>query len=68
MDRGPLDRRRPRLFLAVALAVVVVVGTSGASHWRPGSRDLDALGLALALVPPLVVATLPRRADDHPLL
>lgn len=61
MDRGPLDRRRPRLFVAVALAVVVAVGTTGASRWQPDARELDALGLALALVPPLVVATLPRR-------
>ncbi|MFE5341892.1 sensor histidine kinase [Isoptericola sp. NPDC056578] len=61
MDRGPLDRRRPRLFLAVALAVVVTVGTFGASHWQPGARDVDALGLLLALVGPVVLLTLPRR-------
>jgi signal transduction histidine kinase len=61
MDRGPLDRRRPRVLLAAATAVVVVVGTAGASHWQQAARDLDAPGLALALVPPLVVATLPRR-------
>ncbi|MFE5294756.1 sensor histidine kinase [Isoptericola sp. NPDC056618] len=61
MDRGPLDRWRPRLFLAVALAVVVTVGTFGASHWQPGARDVDALGLLLALVGPVVLLTLPRR-------
>ncbi len=59
--RGPLDRRRPRLFLATALAVVVTVGTLGASHWRPGERPLDVLGLGLALASPVVVAALVRR-------
>lgn len=61
MERGPLDRRRPRLFLAVALAAVVAGGTFGASHWQPGARQLDLLGVALALVSPVVVALLPRR-------
>ncbi|MFB7799353.1 sensor histidine kinase [Isoptericola sp. NPDC056134] len=61
MDRGPLDRWRPRLFLAVAMAVVVTVGTFGASHWQPGARDVDALGLLLALVGPVVLLALPRR-------
>jgi len=61
MDRGPLDRWRPRLFLALALAVVVTFGTLGASHWQPGARDIDALGLLLALVGPLVLLALPRR-------
>ncbi|MFC7878648.1 sensor histidine kinase [Isoptericola sp. NPDC057391] len=61
MDRGPLDRWRPRLFLAVALAVVVTFGTLGASHWQAGARDIDALGLGLALVGPVVLLTLPRR-------
>lgn len=61
MDRGPLDRWRPRLFLAVALAVVVTFGTLGASHWQPGARDVDALGLLLALVGPVVLLALPRR-------
>ncbi|GAB6938628.1 hypothetical protein JCM11754A_21550 [Isoptericola variabilis] len=61
MDRGPLDRWRPRLFLAVALAVVATFGTLGASHWQPGARDIDALGLGLALVGPVVLLALPRR-------
>jgi len=61
MDRGPLDRWRPRLFLAAALAVVVTFGTLGASHWQPGARDVDALGLLLALVGPVVLVALPRR-------
>jgi len=61
MDRGPLDRWRPRLFLATTLAVVVTFGTLGASHWQPGARDVDALGLLLALVGPVVLLTLPRR-------
>lgn len=61
MDRGPLDRWRPRLFLAVALAVVVTFGTLGASHWQAGARDVDAVGLGLALVGPVVLLALPRR-------
>ena len=61
MERGPLDRRRPRLILAVALAAVVAVGTFGAAHWQTAARPLDALGIALALVSPAVVALLPRR-------
>ncbi|WP_402461945.1 sensor histidine kinase [Isoptericola aurantiacus] len=60
-DRGPLDRRRPRIFLAVALGVVVTVGTVGASHWRPGDRPLDVLGVGLVLVSPVAVAALARR-------
>ncbi|MEL7975485.1 histidine kinase [Isoptericola sp. F-RaC21] len=61
MDRGPLDRWRPRLFLAATLAVVVTFGTLGASHWQPGARPVDALGLLLALVGPVVLLALPRR-------
>ncbi|CAM3684043.1 hypothetical protein GCM10007368_30170 [Isoptericola cucumis] len=60
MDLGPLDRWRPRVFLGVALAVVVLVGTVGASHWQAGARDLDLLGLALALVGPALVVLRPR--------
>ncbi|MCA5892698.1 sensor histidine kinase [Isoptericola sp. NEAU-Y5] len=59
-DAGPLDRRRPRVFLGVALAVAVVVGTIGASHWQVGARPLDALGLALALAGPTLVVLNPR--------
>jgi signal transduction histidine kinase len=57
-DRGPLDRLRPRLFLAAALAVFAVGGTFGASHGQPGARALDPLAVALVLVGPVVVATL----------
>ncbi|WP_166845615.1 sensor histidine kinase [Isoptericola sp. BMS4] len=57
---GPLDRWRPRLFLALTLAVVVVIGTLGASRWQHGDHELDLLGIALALVAPVVVAVLPR--------
>ncbi|SKC47995.1 sensor histidine kinase [Krasilnikoviella flava] len=64
MDRGPLDRWRPRLFLATTLAVVVTFGTLGASHWQPGTRAVDALGLLLALVGPVVLLALPR----HPVV
>ncbi|MGW6264863.1 sensor histidine kinase [Cellulosimicrobium funkei] len=57
---GPLDRRRPRAFLAVVLAVVAVVGTAGATHGQPGARPLDAAALALLLVPPLALVLLVR--------
>jgi signal transduction histidine kinase len=55
---GPLDRRRPRAFLAVVLAVVSVVGTVGAAHGQPGARPLDVVALALLLVSPLVLVLL----------
>ncbi|MFJ4109316.1 sensor histidine kinase [Oerskovia enterophila] len=58
---GPFDRRRPRLFLAIVTALVAVVGTLGAAHGQPDAEPLDALALALALVSPLVLATIPRR-------
>lgn len=57
---GPLDRRRPRAFLAVVLAVVTVVGSVGATHGQPGARPLDAAALALLLVPPLALVLLVR--------
>jgi signal transduction histidine kinase len=58
---GPFDHRRPRLFLAVVTAVVAMVGTLGAAHGQPDARPLDPLALALLLVPPAVLATIPRR-------
>ncbi|MFE4463994.1 sensor histidine kinase [Oerskovia sp. NPDC056781] len=58
---GPFDHRRPRLFLAIVTALVAVVGTLGAAHGQPGARPLDPLALALLLVPPAVLATIPRR-------
>ncbi|WP_336706896.1 sensor histidine kinase [Oerskovia sp. USHLN155] len=58
---GPFDHRRPRLFLAIVTALVAVVGTLGAAHGQPDARPLDPLALALLLVPPAVLATIPRR-------
>ncbi|MFD4991043.1 sensor histidine kinase [Cellulosimicrobium cellulans] len=55
---GPLDRRRPRAFLAVVLAVVSVLGSVGATHGQPGARPLDLVGVALLLVSPLVLVLL----------
>ncbi|WP_455603314.1 hypothetical protein, partial [Cellulosimicrobium funkei] len=57
---GPLDRRRPRAFLAVVRAVGAGVGTAGATHGQPGARPLDAAALALLLVPPLALVLLVR--------
>ncbi|QDW61546.1 sensor histidine kinase [Oerskovia sp. KBS0722] len=58
---GPFDHRRPRLFLAIVTALVAVVGTLGAAHGQPDARPLDPLAVALLLVPPVVLATIPRR-------
>ena len=60
---GPLDRRRPRVFLAVVLAVVSLVGTVGATHGQPSARPLDLAAVGLLLVSPLVLVLLvPRPA------
>ncbi|WP_284293005.1 sensor histidine kinase [Luteimicrobium album] len=59
---GPLDRRRPRLFLAIALAFVAFVGTLGASHrFAHDARALDVGAVLLLAVAPLVVAFSLRR-------
>ncbi|WP_454728320.1 sensor histidine kinase [Cellulosimicrobium protaetiae] len=55
---GPLDRRRPRAFLAVVLAVVSVAGSVGATHGQPGARPLDLAAVALLLVSPLALVLL----------
>ncbi|MDF9875959.1 sensor histidine kinase [Cellulosimicrobium cellulans] len=55
---GPLDRRRPRAFLAVVLAVVSVLGSVGATHGQPGARPLDLAAIALLLVSPLALVLL----------
>ncbi|MFF2268535.1 sensor histidine kinase [Cellulosimicrobium cellulans] len=55
---GPLDRRRPRAFLAVVLAVVSVAGSAGATHGQPGARPLDLAAVALLLVSPLALVLL----------
>lgn len=55
---GPLDRRRPRAFLAVVLAVVSVLGSAGATHGQPGARPLDLVAVALLLVSPLALVIL----------
>ena len=62
---GPLDRRRPRLFFAIALGFVALVGTFGAAH-RFGhvphtARPVDVGAVLLLLVAPLVVALALRR-------
>ncbi|MFC8733697.1 sensor histidine kinase [Luteimicrobium sp. NPDC057192] len=59
---GPLDRRRPRVFFAILLAFVAVVGTVGASHRFPhGARALDLGAFLLLAVAPLVVGFALRR-------
>jgi len=59
---GPLDRRRPRVFLAIALGFLAVVGTVGGSHRFPHeARPLDAGAFLLLLVAPLVVGLALRR-------
>jgi len=55
---GPLDRRRPRAFLAVVLTVVSVLGSLGAAHGQPAARPLDLAALALLLVSPVVLVLL----------
>ncbi len=55
---GPLDRRRPRAFLAVVLAVVSVLGSVGATHGQAGARPLDLAAVALLLVSPLALVLL----------
>ncbi|MBN0038880.1 sensor histidine kinase [Cellulosimicrobium cellulans] len=55
---GPLDRRRPRAFLAVVLAVVSVLGSAGATHGQPVARPLDLAAVALLLVSPLALVLL----------
>lgn len=55
---GPLDRRRPRAFLAVVLAVVSVAGSVGATHGQPGARPLDLAAVALLLASPLALVLL----------
>ncbi|MGN7701631.1 sensor histidine kinase [Cellulosimicrobium sp. 22601] len=55
---GPLDRRRPRAFLAVVLAVLSVAGSVGATHGQPGARPLDLAAVALLLVSPLALVLL----------
>ncbi|MBD8079601.1 sensor histidine kinase [Cellulosimicrobium arenosum] len=59
---GPLDRRRPRVFLAVLLTAISVLGTLGAAHGQPQARTPDAAAFALLLVAPVVVVLLPTRS------
>ncbi|MBD5785688.1 sensor histidine kinase [Cellulosimicrobium terreum] len=59
---GPLDRRRPRVFLAVLLTAISVLGTLGAAHGQPQARTPDAAAFALLLVAPVVLVLLPTRS------
>lgn len=61
-DRGPLDRRRGRIFVAVATGFVTVLGSHLAGFGQPEARPFDLVALALLLVTPLaIVFLLPRR-------
>lgn len=60
-DRGPLDRRRARAFVAVSALGVAVLGTVGAGFAQPEARAIDLGAVALLLVTPLaMVLLLPR--------
>lgn len=61
-DRGPLERRRARIFVAVAVLAVAVLGSLGAGLSQPEARSFDVGALALLLATPLaMVFLLPRR-------
>jgi signal transduction histidine kinase len=53
--RLPAGDRRRAIWPALALAIVEVVGTIGASQGQPEARDLDPLALALVLAAPLAL-------------
>ncbi|RPF23292.1 sensor histidine kinase [Myceligenerans xiligouense] len=61
-DRGPLDRRRPRVFVATAVLGGALLGSLGAGYSQPEARGFDVGAFALLLVAPLaIVLLLPRR-------
>ncbi|MBE1877971.1 sensor histidine kinase [Myceligenerans pegani] len=61
-DRGPLERRRARIFVAVAVVGVTALGSLGAGFGQPDARPFDVGALALLLATPLaIVFLLPRR-------
>ncbi|GAB3158542.1 hypothetical protein GCM10027059_03460 [Myceligenerans halotolerans] len=61
-DRGPLGRRRARIFVATAALGVAVLGSIGSGFAQPEARTFDVGALALLLVTPLaIVLLLPRR-------
>jgi signal transduction histidine kinase len=51
----PAGDRRRALWPALALAIVEVVGTIGASQGQPEARDLDPLALVLVLAAPVAL-------------
>ena len=59
----PLGSRRPPWVpMAIALAVLQVLGTLGAAQGQPERRPLDLLGFALLLTGPVALACLTRRS------
>ncbi|WP_460756563.1 sensor histidine kinase [Myceligenerans cantabricum] len=61
-DRGPLDRRRGRIFVAIALLAVTTLGSLASRSVQPEARPPDGGTLALLLVTPTVIVfLLPRR-------
>ena len=59
--RGPWGTGRPpQLVLAVALAVLQVVGSLGAARAQPDARPLDVLAVALLLAGPVALALMTR--------
>ncbi|WP_344102962.1 sensor histidine kinase [Myceligenerans crystallogenes] len=57
-ERGPLGRTRGRVFVAVALFVVTLAGSAGASFGQPEAREIGLAGVALLLVTPLALVFL----------
>lgn len=59
---GPFDRTRPRVFVAVAVAVVTTLGSIGAAQGQTWATEPGLLGKLLLLVSPAaLVFLLPRR-------
>ncbi|MGW2094724.1 sensor histidine kinase [Promicromonospora sukumoe] len=59
---GPFDRLRPRVFVAVAVAVMSLLGSLGAARGQSWATDVDLAGVLLLLVSPAaLLLLLPRR-------
>lgn len=59
---GPFDRMRPRVFVAVAVALAANVGSVGAARGQPWTTDPGLTSLLLLLVSPAALLfLLPRR-------
>lgn len=59
---GPFDRLRPRVFVAVAVAVMSLLGSLGAARGQSWATDVDLAGALLLLVSPAaLLLLLPRR-------